>query len=226
MTKVPYKFSPSSLSLLKECPKCFWLKFRQNISRPSTIFPSLPSGMDRILKVHFDTCRAKGVLPPELASLNGEVKLFDNMALLDVWRNNFKGVRWTDEKNFVLSGAVDEILQKGDKLVVLDFKTRGFPVKDDTASYYQDQLDIYNFLLRKNGYKTEDYAYLLIYHPDKVCANGDVVFHKDLKKVKTNPENANTILEKAVSLLEGDMPATDGECGFCGWFGKCSVLPK
>ena len=49
-----YKFSPSSLSLLKDCPRCFWLKFNKDIKRPDSIFPSLPSGMDKILKVHFD----------------------------------------------------------------------------------------------------------------------------------------------------------------------------
>jgi hypothetical protein len=45
-----YKLSPSSLSLLKECPRCFWLQFNKGIRRPSTVFPSLPGGMDRILK--------------------------------------------------------------------------------------------------------------------------------------------------------------------------------
>jgi len=37
-----------------ECPRCFWLQIVKNIKRPAGIFPSLPSGMDKILKVHFD----------------------------------------------------------------------------------------------------------------------------------------------------------------------------
>jgi len=57
---MPYKFSPSSLSLLKDCPRCFWLKFNKNITRPESIFPSLPSGMDKILKEHFDRFMKKG----------------------------------------------------------------------------------------------------------------------------------------------------------------------
>src|SRR3989338_5295800 len=63
---MPYKFSPSNLSLLKECKRCFWLQFNKNIKRPQGIFPSLPSGMDKILKAHFDSYRDKGELPPEL----------------------------------------------------------------------------------------------------------------------------------------------------------------
>ena len=74
-----YKFSPSSLSLLKDCPRCFWLAFNKNIKRPAGIFPSLPSGMDKILKVHFDKFMEKGELPPELEELNGNVKLFDDL---------------------------------------------------------------------------------------------------------------------------------------------------
>lgn len=181
--------------------------------------------MDRIIKVHFDGYRSKKELPPELISLEGNVKLFEDVELLDVWRNNFKGIKWIDEKrDIVLRGAVDEILQKDDKLIVLDFKTRGFPVKEDTASYYQNQLDIYNFLLRKNGYKTADYAYLLIYHPDKVSKNGDVIFHKDLKKVSTNPKNAEKILAHALKVLSAGMPDTHDSCGFCNWVETCKIL--
>src|SRR5271157_5281017 len=82
LLSMPYKFSPSSLSLLSECPKCFWLAFRKGIHQPSGIFPSLPSGMDKILKAHFDAFRDKGELPPELASLKGTVQLFQDKELL------------------------------------------------------------------------------------------------------------------------------------------------
>ncbi|MBD3259506.1 hypothetical protein GF371_02635, partial [Candidatus Woesearchaeota archaeon] len=166
-----YKFSPSSLSILKDCPRCFWLQFRKGIKRPDTPFPSLPSGMDGILKVHFDKFMEKGKLPPELKELNG-VKLFDDKDLLKVWRSNFKGIQWTDRKGNLFRGAVDNILVKGKKLIVLDYKTRGYPLKPDTHEHYRDQMDIYNYLLRKNGYKTEEYSYLLFYHPKLVHANG------------------------------------------------------
>src|SRR3989338_1814191 len=162
---MPYKFSPSSLNLLKECSRCFWLQFNKGVKRPDSIFPSLPSGMDKVLKAHFDSFIGSKELPPELLKLKSKYKLFSDASLLAAWRNNFKGISYADDKGNVLHGAVDNILVKNYKLVVLDYKTRGFPLKEDTANNYQDQLDIYNFLLRKNGYETEDYAYLLFYHP-------------------------------------------------------------
>jgi len=213
---MPYKFSPSSLSLLKECPRCFWLHFNRNIKRPSDIFPSLPSGMDKILKAHFDAFRDKGELPPELKSLEG-VRLFDDASLLDAWRSNFKGIQWTDKEGNLFKGAVDNILVKGKKLIVLDYKTRGFPLKDDTASHYQDQLDIYNFLFRKNGFKTCDYSYLLFYHPKHVTPNGDICFHTDLVKMKVDVKNAERIFNDAVKVLSSDIPKASEECGYCEW---------
>lgn len=213
---MPYKFSPSTLSLLSECPRCFWLAFNKDIKRPSTIFPSLPSGMDNVLKAHFDSFIGRG-LPPELSSLNGDVSLFDDVKTLEVWRSNFKGIRWKDEEGNILKGAVDNILKKGEKLIVLDYKTRGFPLKDDTAAHYQDQLDIYNFLLRKNGYSTEEYAYLLFYHPKHVTSHGDVCFHTDLVKMSIDVTNAERIFASALEVLRGEMPDASPECGFCGW---------
>jgi hypothetical protein len=208
--------SPSSLNLLKDCPRCFWIQFNKGIKRPNGAFPSLPSGMDRILKKHFDSFRDRGLLPPELQKLKN-IKLFSNAELLEVWRNNRKGIQWVDGEGNILKGAVDNILQKGRKLIVLDFKTRGFPLKEDTHEHYQDQMDIYNFLLRKNGFETEDYAYLLFYHPDKVEKDGDVAFHIDLVKVEISVKNAEKIFMKAIKILKGEMPDCGEECEFCKW---------
>ena len=219
----PYKLSPSSLSLLKDCPRCFWLNFNKGIKRPEGIFPSLPSGMDRILKEHFDSFRDKGQLPPELKELK-DVKLFDDKKLLEEWRNNRKGIRWTDKEGNLFKGAIDNLLKKGKKLIVLDYKTRGFPLKDDTAEHYQNQLDIYNLLLRKNNFKTEYYAYLLFYHPNKVSGNGDVIFNKDLIKMKISIKNAEKIFKEALEVLKKEMPKASEECVYCNWFDEKQKL--
>lgn len=211
-----YSFSPSSLSLLKDCPRCFWLAFNKNIKQPAGIFPSLPSGMDKILKTHFDSFMEKNILPPELKTLK-DVKLFNNKELLAEWRSNFKGIRWTDKKGNLIHGAIDNLLTKGKKLIVLDYKTRGFPLKEDTAEHYHDQLDIYNFLLRKNGYETEDYAYLLFYHPEKVLPTGDILFHTDLIKMEISTKNAENIIQNAIKTLEGKIPEPGEECEYCNY---------
>jgi hypothetical protein len=120
-----FKLSPSAINLMKECPRCFWLTQHKVWKRPAGIFPSLPSGMDRILKIHFDKFRDKGELPPELCN-NGEcskMKLFNDKEKMKIWQSNFKGISSKDKQGNELHGAVDNILVKGKKLIVLDYKT-------------------------------------------------------------------------------------------------------
>ncbi|MCK4647440.1 PD-(D/E)XK nuclease family protein [Candidatus Pacearchaeota archaeon] len=210
-----YKLSPSALNLMQECPRCFWLTQHKVWKRPAGIFPSLPNGMDRILKIHFDKFMEKGQLPPELCENSDctNMKLFDNKEKLKIWQNNWKGISFTDKNGNELHGAVDNILQKGNKLIVLDYKTRGYALKEDTAEHYRNQLHIYNFLLRKNSYETEDFAFLLFYVPKEVMATGEVLFDTSLIKMKIDINNAEKIWKKALKLLEGECP--EKGCEWC-----------
>jgi len=212
-----YKLSPSSLNLMTECPRCFWLTMNNVWKRPAGIFPSLPSGMDRILKTHFDKFRAKGELPPELKE-NKEckgLKLFDDEEKLSMWRNNRKGISWQDSKGNILHGAVDNLMSKNNKLIVLDYKTRGYPLKSDTAEHYQLQLDIYNFLLQKNRYKTEDFGFLLFYIPKEVAETGEVIFDTSLVKMEVDTKRAEKLWKKALKMLGDNCPKKHADCPWC-----------
>ncbi len=214
-----YKISPSSMNLIEDCPKCFYLQIVKKISRPSGPFPSLPSGVDKLLKEHFDRFMIINKLPPEIKESDcKECKLFDNKEKLKLWRNNLKGLEYYDKENDVLlHGAIDNLLTKDNKLIVLDYKTRGFALKEDTHHHYQDQLDIYNFLLRKNGYKTEDYAYLLFYVPEKVLEDGKFVFRTELIKMKIDIEHAEFLFKRAVKIIKGKMPEASKDCQYCSF---------
>ncbi|MGV8142238.1 MAG: PD-(D/E)XK nuclease family protein [Candidatus Pacearchaeota archaeon] len=135
---------------------------------------------------------------------------------MKTWRSNFKGIRWTDSEGNTLHGAIDNLLVNGKKLVVLDYKTRGFALKEDTHRHYQHQLDIYNFLLRKNGYETEDFGFLLFYIPDKVLETGEVIFNKKLVRMEANVHHAEKLFKDAIKLLNGNCPKKD--CGWCQGF--------
>ena len=215
MDQPDYKVSPSSINLMIDCPRCFYLQLVKKEKRPDSIFPSLPSGMDKILKEHFDRFMEKNQLPPELNELKG-YKLFSDKELLNIWRSNFKGIQYLDEEsNILLRGAVDNILIKGNKLVVLDYKTRGYPLKENTHEHYITQMDLYNFLLRKNSYDTEDYTYLLFYYPNRVEETGEVIFDTKLIKVNTDSSRGESIFKKAIGVLQGEEPEASEDCGHC-----------
>lgn len=207
--------SPSQIGLLLECPRCLWLYFREGLKRPSGPFPSLPGGFDLLFKRYFDGFRRKGELPPELAGIV-EAKLFDEMDKLDVWRNNWKGIRAEfPELKLLLKGAIDDLLvNKKGEFVPLDFKTRGYPTKEDTAAHYQTQLDLYALLFEKNGYTVADYGYLLFFWP-QTYAEKSADFETELVKVDISPERGMATLQEVVKIVGGQQPPAHSNCEFC-----------
>ncbi len=213
------KLSPSTLNLFLECPRCFWLDKVKSIKRPRGIFPSLPSGMDRAIKNYFDSYRVKKMLPPELQGndFNG-VQLFNNQAQIDRWRNWQTGLQYRDSDGSILTGALDDLLVKGEKVIPFDYKTKGSPASEEGAvRYYQFQLDCYALLLETNGLPTIGHGFLLFYSPKVVVEHGHVVFECQAIKISTEIERARTIFRKAVNLIKGSQPEKNTECEYCGW---------
>ena len=64
----------------------------------------------------------------------------------------------------------------------------------------------YEELKSLNGYKTEDYSFLLFYYPKEVLETGEVVFDTVLKKMNINVNNAENIWKKAIKLLNDSCP--------------------
>ena len=183
--------------------------------RPAGIYPSLPYGIDKALKARFDYYREREILPVELQKLKKEgITLFDNV-MLALWRG--KGIQWKDEQGHILKGVLDDVLQKENKVMVLKYVTRGFPAKKETLSYYQHQLDIYTWLLQKNGYPTEEKAYVVFYYPKTINWQGDVWMEKEVHTVKVSTKNAERLMQKALIVLEGEMPEASVRCEYCRW---------
>lgn len=216
MTQI--RLSPSSLSTYRDCPKCFWLEKVRGIKRPRGVFPSLPGGMDAVIKAYFDRCRARHILPPEIRD-KVEGSLFDDIALLEKWRNWRKGLSYEmKEIGATLSGAIDDCVVKGDLYIPLDYKTHGYgPKEGHGEEYYQHQLDCYALLLEKNGRRAADFAYLVYYVPKEVRENGVVIFGCEVQRIMTHKENAESLVREAVGCLRGKMPDTSPTCEYCSW---------
>lgn len=209
--------SPSSLSLLEECKRCFWLQVNKGIRRPEGPYPSLPSGMDRILKNYFDGYRKNSMLPPELKE-NAEGILFPDPEKLKEWRDTRKGLRYAAGNGFVLMGALDDLLQESDgKHAPIDFKTRGYALKENTHTYYQLQMDIYSFLLERNGMQQAGHAFLIFYHPKAAEENGKVSFNVEVVRMDTEPARGEAAFFDGISMLSKEMPEASSGCGFCRW---------
>ncbi|MFH0838608.1 MAG: PD-(D/E)XK nuclease family protein [Candidatus Omnitrophota bacterium] len=210
------RLSPSGLNLFRECPRCFWLEKKKGIKRPAGIFPSLPGGMDLVIKAYFDKYRMQRTLPPELKSrIPGE--LFSDIIILRKWRSwRATDLYYEDKKlNITLSGALDDCLIEDGFYVPLDYKTRGSELKEDPRQYYQTQLDSYCLMLDASGFKTKNLAYLLYYWPLEVRESGIVKFHVEPIRVETNMDAVKKILSDAISILNSDIPQPSWKCEYC-----------
>ena len=97
---------------------------------------------------------------------------------MDEWRNNFKGIRYIDENaGYNFGGAVDDVWQKPNgELIVVDVKSTSKNVFDWEDTYskweyakgYQRQLEMYQWLFRKNGFDVAPEAYLVYYNGKKL----------------------------------------------------------
>ncbi len=214
--------SPSALSLFKNCPRCFWLEKVKNIKRPRGIFPSLPGGMDRVIKTYFDTFRAQGKLPPELCidAFKG-ISLYSDQAKLDRWREWRSGLKYQDDDGLALSGLFDDVLVKGETCIPFDYKTKGSPTnEEDATKYYQTQLDCYALMLEGNGLKTAGYGFLLYYSPREVGERGQVSFEIQPIRIATDTDRAKALLRQALSILTGPAPRSAPDCEYCNWLEK------
>lgn len=199
------------------------------IHRPSGPFPSLPGGMDILIKKYFDHYRLLGKLPPELQGRVGAAELFPDVEALNKWRNWRTGLTYENKNSGgVLSGALDDLMIDGGKYIPTDYKTRGYDVKEGGESFYQNQLNLYALLLQANNLPPADYAWLVYWIPKEIApasANGRtanengawVRFIIDLKKVKTDVSAALKVFNAAIELLDGPMPQSHNECSFCSW---------
>lgn len=212
------RLSPSTLNLFLECPRCFWLHINENIHRPRGPFPSLPMGMDNVIKVYFDKYRIKGELPPEIRD-KVEGKLIPDLELLNNWRNWKTGLEYKDEiLGVTLFGALDDCLQDDKYYAPVDYKTRGSaPREGDSEKYYGNQLDCYALLLEKNNYPIKNFGYLIYYYPKEVEEEGRVNFNIEVIKLNTNSNRARKNLQDAAKLLNGSIPAHHSECEYCIW---------
>ncbi len=211
--------SPSKLSLFEKCPLCFWLSVVKRIHRPEEPSSTLPKGMDLLIKNHFDKYRKLGKLPPEIkGKIRG--KLLNNQDLLNEWRKttrNSSPKYFDEELNACLFGGLDECFVDGDYYIPVDYKTRGFNLKENSLSYYQTQLDCYTFLLEAEGYKHLSFGYLIYYIPIDVKKGGEVKCNIEVYKVDTDPKRSYEIFRKAVECVRGPRPQSNDNCPFCAW---------
>lgn len=219
----PLKISRSGLKLFQECPRCFWLDMHHKIKRPPSYPYTLSAAVDFLVKQEFDKYRGESKLPAIFGSI--DAKLYSGPELPE-WRNNFKGVSYFDESlDARLYGAVDDILEFSDEsLAVIDYKSSGsreITIYDD----YQKQMDVYTYLLQKNGFSTQPHAYFVFYVVQKDGGGFQNVlpFREELRRVNVDPSWVESTFENAIRIARNNqVPEASPTCKHCSYISRAS----
>jgi len=222
-SKAPFRFSRSKIDLFMECPRCFYLDRRLGIDRPPSFPFNLNKAVDELLKREFDIHRSNKT-PHELMKKFGiDAVPFDHKKM-DEWRDTFKGVSYFHEPTgFEVFGGVDDIwVNKKDELIVVDYKATSkkseVNLDAEWQNGYKRQVEVYQWLLRKNGFKVSDTAYFVYCNgdSDKEAFDGKLEFDVKIIPYKGDDSWIDEALIQARKCLEQNkLPESGHNCDYC-----------
>jgi hypothetical protein len=224
--KESFKLSRSKIDLFIQCPRCFYFDRRLGIGRPPGFPFSLNSAVDHLLKLEFDIYRAAGTKHPLIEKYGVDAMPVAHKDL-DKWRHNFTGIQFLHSPtNFLITGAIDDLWQnsKGEYIIV-DYKATS---KDEDINSldkawqdgYKRQMEIYQWLLRQNGYKVSDTGYFVYCNgrKDRKAFDGKLEFDITLIAYKGDDSWVEKKIIEAHKCLNQDViPEADKNCDYCNY---------
>jgi hypothetical protein len=229
-----YKLSRSKIDLYIQCKRCFYLDVRLTIKRPSIPAFTLNSAVDQLLKSEFDSIRRSGGQHPIQTEYKVDARPVNHDKLND-WRENFKGVQALHEPtNLLICGAIDDLWQdsNGDYIVV-DYKATSKNSKieqlDDSRWHdqYRRQLEVYQWLLRRNDLSVSDVGYFIYCNgiKNKDGFDAKLEFEITLIPYKGNGNWIDQTLVDIKKCIDSEvLPQNDLNCEHCMYAKKRTQL--
>lgn len=222
-----WKLSRSKIELFQQCPRCFYLDNKLGIRRPSMPAFLLNSAVDSQLKKEFDVHRAQGTKHP-FQDEYGIDAIPAQHDKINTWRENFEGVQYFHAPTGLLvSGAIDDLwLNSQGEYIVVDYKAtaKDAPVKELSGVWhegYKRQMEIYQWLLRRNDLKVSDTGYFVYCtgKADQEAFDKTIEFDVVLIPYTGKDDWVEGVLYKIKDCLEGSIIPEAGEgCEYCGWY--------
>jgi hypothetical protein len=219
----PFKLSRSKIDLFIECPRCFYLDRRLGVGSPQGFPFNLNSAVDHLLKKEFDGHRVAKTAHPLMTTYGIDAIPFAH-ADMDVWRENFVGVQCHNTKNnLLIFGAVDDVwINPQGELIVVDYKATSKDSEVTLDAEWQDgykrQMEVYQWLLRQNGFKVSDTGYFVYANGkrDRAAFDGKLDFDIKLISYTGNTdwiEKTLTLIKQC--LMDDRIPSASEKCDYC-----------
>jgi CRISPR/Cas system-associated exonuclease Cas4 (RecB family) len=220
-----WKLSRSKIDLFQECRRCFYLDNKLGLARPKGPSFTLNIAVDALLKKEFDVHREDKTAHPLMKSYGVDAVPFQHKDM-EKWRENFVGIQYLHEPTgFLMSGAVDDIwVGPGGDLMIVDYKATSKDGKmealDDTKwqAQYRRQMEIYQWLFRKNGFNVSNIGYFVYVNAlkDKKAFDGKLEFDVTLIPNEGNDEWIEAVLLQIKECLDSPrIPDYSPDCDYC-----------
>lgn len=225
-SRTPYAVSRSKIDLFVECPHCFYLDQRCGIKRPDGYPFSLNAAVDELLKKEFDLLREEGK-PHALMQEYGIDAVPYRHKDLDLWRDSLRnGIQYLEPStNLVIRGGIDDAwINSAGELHIVDYKATAkreeVTLDADWQDGYKRQVEVYQWLFRKNGFKTSSIAYFVYANGDTSPARFDAQLCFRIKIIPYAGDDSwieKTLKALHACLMAETAPAVSAECCYCAY---------
>ncbi len=223
-SKESFRLSRSKIDLFLNCPRCFYLDRKLGIAQPPGFPFSLNSAVDKLLKKEFDILREKGQPHPLMKKFGIDAVPLKHEKL-NQWRDALAGgITYLDkDTNLFITGGVDDIwVNPKGEFIIVDYKATS---KDEEVSLdadwqigYKRQMEIYQWLFKKNGYKVSGTGYFVYCNGRTDIESFDAKLEFDIKIIPYKGDDS--WVEKAIKdayacLASDDLPDSGLDCDYC-----------
>jgi len=204
------------------------------LGRPSTPPYTLNSAVDSLLKNEFDLLRKNGqrhelmekyaiectpLSHPNLPQWRGEVTAYEGALAHD------------EASSLTINGLVDDLWQdKDSNMVIVDYKatstTKEISLDDEYKQSYKRQMEVYQWIFRKLGFKVSNTGYFVFANALKNLPKFDGRLEFTMSIIPyTGNDNwvPLTLMEIRESIESSHIPEPANDCEYCS-YKKMSAL--
>ena len=152
---------------------------------------------------------------------------------IENWRTRNKGIGFLDiDTNFYFYGLVDDVWIStiNEKIILVDYKAtskKGEVSLDAPWQIsYKRQIEIYQWLFKKNGFDVEDIAYFVYCNgvADKKDFNNILEFKTKIISYKGSTDWIDPVTREIKKILESDtIPEANPNCEYCRYITKANL---
>jgi CRISPR/Cas system-associated exonuclease Cas4 (RecB family) len=219
-----FRLSRSKIDLFVNCPRCFYLDRRLGVGQPPGYPFSLNSAVDKLLKKEFDIHRAKGSKHPLMEHYGVDAVPLAHERI-DEWRDALRrGITYEIAgENIIITGGVDDVwVNPQGEYIIVDYKATSKEEEVTLDAEWQDgykrQMEIYQWLFRKNGFRVSDTGYFVYCNgiTDKEAFDAKLEFAIKLIAYKGDDSWVEETVLNAIRCLKLEsLPQSGEDCDFC-----------